>query len=196
MSRTLRREFFFRTLVQLTRPPAGATGPLVASDLGPSLTSIFASAASPQRWYERAKRYTHTDVEAPALYGERTWLGLRRVYISSFKDETGAFGHGWATSFDYKIDVDHSTICKIYFWNPRGIRVALDPLLKCEDVKRSLASRVTDPLILEKPLRELLMVDDLAQRILPDEGPSYAGADYEVGRLRYVANGWSSQLDR
>src|ERR1017187_8825197 len=37
----LRREFFFRTLVQLTRPPAGATGPLVASDLGPSLTSIF-----------------------------------------------------------------------------------------------------------------------------------------------------------
>jgi len=180
---------FFRRLIQFNRPPAGATGPLVASDVGPSLTNVFANSASPERWYERAKRYTRTDVEVARLDGNKSWLGLRRVYVSSFNETIGMFGRGWATSYDYRVDVDRSTICKIYLWNSRRIRVLLEPLLGCDDIKRSLASQVSDSALLDKSLREILETDDLAERVLPDNGPSYVGADYQVARMRYIATG-------
>jgi YD repeat-containing protein len=186
----LRREALFRALVQFNRPAAGATGPLVASDLGPSLTSIFANQASPERWYERAKRYTRTEVDMPGVYGSESWLGVRRIYVSAFNDKVGHFGRGWSTMYDYRIDVEHSSLCRLYFWNPRGVRVALDSLVDCAEMKRGLAAAVKDAKLLDRPLQEILAVDDVSQRVLPDNGPSYVGADYQVARLRYVANGF------
>ena len=182
------RDRLFRSFFNAVQPPASAVGPLVASDLGPTLTSMFSAAVSPERWYERSKHYARTDYELPRLPELKSWLGIKRVYSSSQSERIGAFGRGWGTALDYRVDTEKSNFCKLYLWNPQGIRVALDTVADCADAKRGLTSEVSDPAILDLSVGEMLSKSDLADRVLPG-GPSYVGADYSVARARFVPNG-------
>ena len=184
----LRQQIIFRSFVEVVRPPAGAVGPLVTSDFGPTMTSMFASAASPARWYERSKRYSRTDYDFPLIL-DNTWLGIRRTYVSGSDDRIGLFGRGWLTPLEYEVDLEHSSLCRIYIWNAQNIRVALDTVSDCAEAKRTLEPQVSEPQVLNRSLGELLRKPDLAERVLPDGGPSYVGADFSVVRARYVAGG-------
>jgi hypothetical protein len=157
----LRREMLFRAFVEFQRPPADATGPLVEADQGPSLKNAFANAASPERWYERAKRYKRTDREVPVLGDNGDWLGVERTYLSSQYDKLGIFGRGWVHSLDYRIDIDKSSLCKLYLWDAQGTRMSLETLTLCEDVKRSLSPQVDDASELDGPLRANMDETDL-----------------------------------
>ena len=55
--------------------------------------------------------------------------------------------------------------------------------------RRRSQRKFADASVLDKKLNEILAVDDLAGRVLPDGGPSYVGADYQVARLRYISSG-------
>ena len=185
----LARTTQFRSFVENVRAPANAVGPLVASDLGPSLTTMFSTAASPERWYERSKRYARFDLDLPLLNSLRTWLGVKRIYVSSRSDKQGSFGYGWSTTADYQIDLEASTLCQLIVWNPQGLRLALDSVVSCSEVKSGLRAQIARPELLDASLKVLLQIPDVADRVLPDSGPSYVGGDFDVVRAKFIASG-------
>jgi YD repeat-containing protein len=179
----------FRSFMEVVRAPANAVGPLVASDLGPSLTTLFSTAASPERWYERSKRYARFDLDLPLLSSLRTWLGVKRTYVSSRSGKLGMFGYGWSTTVDYRIDLEASTLCQLIVWNPQGVRIALESVLSCAEVRNGLRAQVSRPELLDAPLKTLFEIPDIADRVLPDGGPSYVGGDFDVVRAKFIAGG-------
>jgi YD repeat-containing protein len=185
----LARTAQFRSFMEIVRAPANAVGPLVASDLGPSLTTMFNVAASPERWYERSKRYARMDLDRPLLPSLQTWLGVKRVYVSSRNAKSGIFGYGWSTTTDYTIDLNASNLCRLFVWNPQGVRLTLESVVDCVEIKRRLSAHVSRPEILDFPLNKLLELPDLVNRVLPDSGPSYIGGDFDVVRSRYISGG-------
>jgi YD repeat-containing protein len=168
--------------------PQAAAGELVSSDAGPALVNLFAEAASPERWYERAKRYARADTEKPALMPSPGLLGVRRVYSSSRANADGAFGRGWRLTTDYRIDFEASSLCEIFVVNPLGARIRLTSASSCAEAKQRLAPLVSDPTIVSRQLGEL-MASSLTADLLPQNAPSYVGGDYGVARLRLVPDG-------
>ena len=184
----LRQEQLFQYLILFTRPPSGASGPLVPSDEGLSLSNTFNRPASPHRWFDRAKRYYRSDSDVATISSNDSWLGIRREYLSSSSNTLGSFGRGWTSQFEYHIDMQRSDICNLHLWNPKNNRVILRPPHECAKVRDSLSSRVESQDILEGNLVDIMADKDLADNILPGN-VSFTGADFDVLRARFVIGG-------
>jgi YD repeat-containing protein len=188
----LRGELMFRGVIHLNQPPALAPGPLTTADYGASLLNAFEveEAAAVGSWYKRAHVYQRTDTESPWLGDEDGWMGLQRVYVSSRKEDTG-LGRGWIHGFQYRIELgptSKSDLCTIYVTNSEGVHEKFTSLQECKTIKSALAARVDDKSKLDQNLGDILADDQLAL-VLPNDGPSYVGADLEVARARFVAHG-------